>query len=248
MTNALVVIKVSICIFVVVAGVFFVKASNLKPFVPPSKPVEEGTSGLGQPLWQAVSGVTPTAFGFTGILVASAVVFFAYSGFEAVANLGEETKDPAKDMPRGLIGTLVICTVLYLAVCLVITGMVKYSSISEGAPIADAFDQVGLGWAKVLIGIAAIAGLSSVILVDIVAMGRIGFALCRDGLLPAGVGKVHPKFQTPWRITLATTVVVCVLAGLVPLGVLAEMVSIGTLLAFLVVSIAVAVLRRRSPG
>ena len=95
MTNALVVIKVSICIFVVVAGVFFVKASNLKPFVPPSKPVEEGTSGLAQPLWQAVSGVTPTAFGFTGILVASAVVFFAYSGFEAVANLGEETKDPA---------------------------------------------------------------------------------------------------------------------------------------------------------
>lgn len=247
MTNALVVIKVSICIFVVVAGVFFVKASNLKPFVPPSKPVEEGTSGLAQPLWQAVSGVTPTAFGFTGILVASAVVFFAYSGFEAVANLGEETKDPAKDMPRGLIGTLVICTVLYLAVCLVITGMVKYSSISEGAPIADAFDQVGLGWAKVLIGIATIAGLSSVILVDIVAMGRIGFALCRDGLLPAGVGKVHPKFQTPWRITLATTVVVCVLAGLVPLGVLAEMVSIGTLFAFLVVSIAVAVLRRTKP-
>lgn len=246
-TNALVVIKVSICIFVVVAGVFFVKASNLKPFVPPSKPVEEGTSGLAQPLWQAVSGVTPTAFGFTGILVASAVVFFAYSGFEAVANLGEETKDPAKDMPRGLIGTLVICTVLYLAVCLVITGMVKYSSISEGAPIADAFDQVDLGWAKVLIGIAAIAGLSSVILVDIVAMGRIGFALCRDGLLPAGVGKVHPKFQTPWRITLATTVVVCVLAGLVPLGVLAEMVSIGTLFAFLVVSIAVAVLRRTKP-
>ena len=118
------------------------------------------------------------------MFVAAAVVFFAYSGFEAVANLGEETKDPAKDMPRGLLGTLAICTVLYVLVCLVITGMVKYTDLSEGAPISDAFDQVGMGWASILIAIAAIAGLSSVILVDIVAMGRIGFALCRDGLLP----------------------------------------------------------------
>ena len=124
-------------------------------------------------------------------------MFFAYSGFEAVANLGEETKDPARDMPRGLIGTLVICTVLYLGVCFVLTGMVNYTDLSEGAPISDAFDQVGLGWAAMLINIAAIAGLSSVILVDIVAMGRIGFALCRDGLLPPAVGKVHPKFHTP---------------------------------------------------
>lgn len=246
-TNALVVIKVSICIFVVVVGTFFVKASNLTPFIPPSQPAKEETSGLTQPLWQWATGATPTAFGVTGILVAAAVVFFAYSGFEAVANLGEETKDPAKDMPRGLIGTLVICTVLYLAVCLVLTGMVKFDQISEGAPIADAFDQVGMGWAKVLVGVAAVAGLSSVILVDIVAMGRIGFALCRDGLLPASVGKVHPKFQTPVRITAATTAVVCVLAAFIPLGVLAEMVSIGTLFAFLVVSIAVAVLRRTKP-
>lgn len=246
-TNALVIIKVSVCIFVIVVGIFFVKAANLKPFIPPSQPAKEHTSGLSQPLWQWVSGVTPTAFGFTGILVASAVVFFAYSGFEAVANLGEETKDPAKDMPRGLIGTLLICTVLYLAVCFVLTGMVKYTKLSEGAPIADAFDAVGMGWAKVLIGIAAVAGLSSVILVDIVAMGRIGFALCRDGLLPASVGQVHPKFKTPWRITIATTAAVCVLGAFVPLGTLAEMVSIGTLFAFLVVSIAVAVLRRTNP-
>ena len=127
----------------------------------------------------------------TGVFVAAAVVFFAYSGFEAVANLGEETKDPAKDMPRGLLGTLAICTVLYVLVCLVITGMVKYTGLSEGAPISDAFDQVGMGWASILIAVAAIAGLSSVILVDIVAMGRIGFALCRDGLLPAWIGQVH---------------------------------------------------------
>ena len=248
-TNALVVIKVSVCVFVVVVGIFFVKAANLAPFVPDSKPApkSEALSGLQQPLWQWVSGADPTAFGFTGVFVAAAVVFFAYSGFEAVANLGEETKDPAKDMPRGLLGTLAICTVLYILVCFVITGMVKYTGLSEGAPISDAFDQVGMGWASILIAVAAIAGLSSVILVDIVAMGRIGFALCRDGLLPAWIGEVHEKWETPYRVTIGTTAVVMLLAGFVPLDALAEMVSIGTLFAFLVVSIAVIVLRRTKP-
>ena len=248
-TNALVVIKVSVCVFVVVLGVFFVKAANYSPFVPPSRPVPKGEalSGLEQPLWQWISGVDATAYGVTGVLVAAAVVFFAYSGFEAVANLGEETKDPAKDMPRGLLGTLAICTVLYVLVCLVITGMVNYTDLSEGAPISDAFDQVGMGWASILIAVAAIAGLSSVILVDIVAMGRIGYALCRDGLLPAWIGKVHEKWETPYRVTIGTTAVVMLLAGFIPLDALAEMVSIGTLFAFFVVSIAVVVLRRTRP-
>jgi len=248
-TNALVVIKVSVCVFVVVVGIFFVKAANLAPFVPDSKPVPQSAalSGLQQPLWQWVSGADPTAFGFTGVFVAAAVVFFAYSGFEAVANLGEETKDPAKDMPRGLLGTLAVCTLLYVLVCFVITGMVKYTGLSEGAPISDAFDQVGMGWASILIAVAAIAGLSSVILVDIVAMGRIGFALCRDGLLPAWIGEVHEKWETPYRVTIGTTAVVMLLAGFVPLDALAEMVSIGTLFAFFVVSVAVIVLRRTRP-
>ena len=245
-TNSLVVIKVSVCIFVILFGAFFVKASNLIPWIPPSQP-GDGVGGLKQPLWQAISGIEPASFGVTGVFVAAAVVFFAYSGFEAVANLGEETRDPAKDMPRGLIGTLVICTVLYLGVCLVLTGMVNYTDLSEGAPISDAFDQVGMGWAAILINIAAIAGLSSVILVDIVAMGRIGFALCRDGLLPPSVGQIHPKFHTPLRITIATTAVVCVLGAFVPLATLAEMVSIGTLFAFVVVALAVIVLRRTKP-
>lgn len=246
-TNALVVTKVSVCVVVIVAGLFFMRSANLLPFVPPSKPSADDASGLAQPLWQWVSGVHPTAFGFTGVLVAAAVVFFAYSGFEAVANLGEETKDPGRDMPRGLIGTLVVCTGLYLLVCLVLTGMVNYADLSEGAPISDAFHQVGLGWAGFLIGLAAVAGLSSVILVDIVAMGRIGFALCRDGLLPPAIGRIHPTYRTPTRITLGTTVVVCLLGAFVPLATLAEMVSIGTLFAFVVVSIAVAVLRRTEP-
>ncbi|GGB18890.1 amino acid permease [Flexivirga endophytica] len=245
-TNALVVIKVSVCLFVIVAGLFFLKASNLTPFFPKAVPTHGSGDELKQPLWQWASGIEPSSFGIAGVLVAAAVVFFAYSGFEAVANLGEETKNPGKDMPRGLIGTLVICTFLYLAVCFVITGMVKYTNLDEGAPISEAF-KPHIGIAGFLIGLAAVCGLSSVILVDIVAMGRIGFALSRDGLLPEGVGKAHPKFKTPFYLTLGVTVVVAVIAATVKLATLAEMVSIGTLFAFVVVAIAVAVLRRTKP-
>ena len=248
-TNALVVVKVAVCIFVIVAGLFFIKHSNLVPFIPAGRPDEKAaeTSGLKQPLWQFVSGVEPTAFGVTGIIVAAAVVFFAYSGFEAVANLAEESENPSRDMPRGLIGTLALCTVLYLGVCFVITGMVDYRKLSEGAPISDAFHQVGLGWAGFLIGLAAVAGLSSVILVEIVALSRIGFALCRDGLLPKAIGEIHPRFHTPFRFTVGISVIIAVFAAFVPLATLAEMVSIGTLFAFLVVAIAVMVLRRTKP-
>jgi APA family basic amino acid/polyamine antiporter len=246
-TNLLVLIKVTISVFVIVAGVFYLKASNLTPFFPESRPQTSSSGGLAQPLWQAVTGVSPTAFGVAGVLTAAAVVFFAYSGFEAVANLGEETENPGRDMPRGLIGTLAICTVLYLLVCLVLTGMIDYRSIDESAPISDAFTQVGLDWASTLVSVAAVAGLTSVILVDLVAMGRIGFALCRDGLLPAAVGRVHPKYRTPFRLTIGTTIVVAVVGALVPITALAEMVSIGTLFAFVVVAIAVAVLRRTEP-
>jgi basic amino acid/polyamine antiporter, APA family len=247
-TNALVLIKVAVCLFVIVVGAFFVKASNLIPFIPPSAPpADSGLTRLQQPLWQFASGVEPAAFGVSGLLVAAAVVFFAYSGFEAVANLGEETKNPAKDMPRGLLGTLGICTLLYVGVCIVLTGMVKYTDLSEGAPISDAFNQVGLEWAGLLIGIAAICGLTSVILVDIVAIGRIGYAICRDGLLPPAFGRIHPKWHTPYRFTIGITLLIALFAAFVPLATLAEMVSIGTLFAFFVVSIAVAVLRRTKP-
>lgn len=246
-TNALVVIKVSICVFIIGIGLFYVKAANQTPFVPPAEEVEQLDS-LKQPLWQFVTGVDQTAYGFTGVLIAAAIVFFAYSGFEAIANLGEEAKKPGRTMPRGMIGTLIICTVLYVGVTYVLTGMVKYTDLSTGEPLSDAFDQVGLGWASIIIGIAAVAGLTSVTLIDIVAMGRIGFALCRDGLLPASVGRISPRFQTPTRITVITTVAVAMLAAFVPLATLAEMVSIGTLFAFLVVAIAVIVLRRTNPS
>ena len=246
-TNALVVVKVAICAFVVIAGLFFVDKANLTPFIPASQPVEKGTSGLAQPLSQAVFGLEPTAFGFAGVLTAAAVVFFAYTGFEAGANLGEETRNPSRDLPVGLFGTLALCTVLYMGVSFVITAMVDYRKIDEGAPIASAFDAVGAGWAASLISIAAVAGLTSVILVDIVAMGRIGFSMGRDRLLPPAIAKVHPKWGTPYRITAITVVFVAVLAGFVPLGTLANLVSIGTLFAFIIVSIAVPILRRTRP-
>ena len=246
-TNVLVVVKVAICIFIVVAGLFFVRAANLTPFVPPSQPPAEGESGLTQPLSQLLFGLEPSAFGVAGVLTAAAVVFFAYTGFEAVANLGEETRRPSRDLPLGLFGTLAISTVLYVAVSFVVVGMVDYREIDPGAPIASAFSAVGAGWASALISIAAVAGLTSVILVDVVAIGRIGFAMSRDGLLPPKVGGVHPRWGTPYRVTAAVTVGIALLAGFVPLSSLANLVSIGTLFAFVVVSIAVPILRRTRP-
>jgi APA family basic amino acid/polyamine antiporter len=246
-TNVLVIVKVAVCVFVIVAGLFFVRVQNWIPFIPPAEPLPKTAGGLTQPLFQAVSGVEPSAFGLAGVFTAAAVVFFAYTGFEAVANLGEETRRPARDLPLGLLGTLGICSVLYVGVSLVVTGMVDFREISAGAPIADAFDRVGAGWASALVSVAAIAGLTTVILVDLIAMGRIGFAMGRDGLLPPAIAKVHPRWGTPYRITAGTTVFVALLAGLVPLGTLANLVSIGTLFAFVLVSAAVVVLRRTRP-
>jgi basic amino acid/polyamine antiporter, APA family len=245
-TSALVVVKVSVCVFVVVAGAWFVTGANLTPFVPPSRPAEGG-SGLAQPLVQAVAGIDPVVFGLGGVVTAAAVVFFSYTGFEAVANLSEETRRPGRDLPLGLLGTLGLATVLYIGVSFVLVGMVDSRDIDPGAPIADAFDQVGLGWASALVSIAAVAGLTSVILVDLVTMTRIGFAMGRDGLLPPAVAKVNPRTGTPVRMTLIFAAVVLVMATFVPLAELANLVSIGTLFAFVLVSAAVPVLRRTRP-
>ncbi|MFI1996366.1 amino acid permease [Actinoplanes sp. NPDC020271] len=246
-TNVLVAVKIAICVFVVVAGLFFVKAANLTPFVPAAQPSPEQESGLTQPLTQLLFGFAPSTYGIAGVLTAAAVVFFAYTGFEAVANLGEETRRPHRDLPLGLFGTLGVSAVLYIAVSFVVVGMVDYRSIDPGAPIASAFSAVGAGWASNLVSIAAVAGLTSVILVDIVAIGRIGFAMSRDGLLPASVGAVHPRWGTPFRVTIGATLLIAALAGFVPLSSLANLVSIGTLFAFVVVSVAVPVLRRTRP-
>jgi APA family basic amino acid/polyamine antiporter len=244
--GALVIIKVAICVFVIVAGAWFVRGANLTPFVPPGEAGDE-SGGLHQTLIQALLHINPGAFGIGGVLTAAAVVFFSYTGFEAVANLSEETRKPARDLPLGLLGTLGLATLLYIGVSLVVVGMVHYTDIDEGAPIANAFDQVGLGWASSLVSIAAVAGLTSVILVDLVTVSRIGFAMGRDGLLPQSIAKVSPRTGTPVRMTLAYAAVVLVLAAFVPLSTLADLVSIGTLFAFVLVSAAVPVLRRTRP-
>jgi APA family basic amino acid/polyamine antiporter len=248
LTNTLVVVKVAVCLFVIVVGAFYVKAANWHPFIPHAESPKDTSGGLTQPLWQAIAGVQPSIFGMAGVLSAAAIVFFSYTGFEAVANLGEETRRPQRDLPVGLLGTLGICSLLYVAVSAVLTGMVDFHHLDEGAPISSAFKDIGLGWGASLISAAAICGLTSVILVDIVTMSRIGFAMARDGLLPPRLARLHPRFGTPSVITLVTVGIVAVLAAFVPLAKLAEMVSIGTLFAFMIVSIAVPVLRRSRPG
>ena len=240
-TSALVVVKVAICVFVIVAGAWYVRGANLTPFVPPSLG-SGGGEGLQQPLISALAGVEPAVFGIGGVLTAAAVVFFAYTGFEAVANLSEETKRPARDLPLGLLGTLGLATALYIGVSFVLVGMVDYRDIDPGAPIADAFDQVGLPWASSLVSIAAVAGLTSVILVDLITMTRIGFAMGRDGLLPRSVARVSPRTGTPLRMTLLFAAAVLFMATFIPIDVLADLVSIGTLFAFVLVSAAVPVL------
>ena len=246
-TGILVMVKVAVVLFVIVAGLFFVKAANYHPFVPASQPSTAQTRGGTEPLLQRLLDVTPSHFGWFGIIAAASIVFFAYIGFDIVATTAEETANPQRDMPRGIFGALVICTVLYMAVSLVITGMTHYTNLNTAAPLAQAFDANGATWAAKLIDVGGIAGITTVVLVMVLGQTRVLFAMARDGLLPGWLAKVHPKHGTPYVITWITTAVVSALAGFVPLSKLSELVSIGTLFAFVVVSAGVVVLRRTRP-
>ncbi|MCW2537739.1 MAG: putative amino acid permease [Modestobacter sp.] len=245
-TSVIVAIKVVIVLLVIGLGVFYVKAANYTPFVPPSQPSETG-SGLTAPLIQTLFGFAPSTFGVGGILAGAAIVFFAFIGFDIVATAAEETKNPRRDLPRGIIGSLVICTVLYVAVSLVVVGMQRYTELSTEAPLADAFRSVGLPFVSGLISVGALAGLTSVVMILMLGQSRVLFAMSRDHLLPPALGAVHPKYGTPYKITLITGGFVALLAGFIPLGTLAELVNIGTLFAFVLVSIGVIVLRRTRP-
>jgi APA family basic amino acid/polyamine antiporter len=245
-TSVIVAIKLVIVLLVIVVGIFYVKASNYTPFTPPAQPTKTG-SGWTAPLIQTLFGFAPSTFGVGGILAGAAIVFFAFIGFDIVATAAEETKNPAKDLPRGIIGSLAICTILYVAVSLVVVGMQHYTDLSEAAPLADAFRSVGLPFVSGLISVGALAGLTSVVLILLLGQSRVLFAMSRDRLLPPALATVHPRYGTPYRISLITGVVVAVLAGLVPLGTLAELVNIGTLFAFVLVSIGVWILRRTRP-
>ncbi|WP_203137334.1 amino acid permease [Microbacterium sp. JZ31] len=244
-------LKVLVVLAVVVVGAFFVKVANWVPFVPPAEaPSGDGGADVFHlPIVQGIFGLEPSVFGIGGVFAAAAMVFFAFIGFDVVATTAEETRNPQRDLPRGIIGALAIVTVLYMAVSLVITGMQNYRDIDpeDGAPLATAFDAVGLPVMGNLIAIGACIGLIVVSMILLMGQTRVAFAMSRDGLLPVGLSKTHPRFRTPYRITIITGVVVAILAAFVPLSTLAELVNIGTLAAFVLVSIGVIVLRRTRP-
>jgi APA family basic amino acid/polyamine antiporter len=244
--TVLVAIKLFIVMFVIVAGIGYVKASNFTPFIPDKQPVES-SGGLTQPLLQWFTGSQQTAFGVSGIVAGAALVFFAYIGFDVVATTAEEAKNPKRDVPMGILGSLVVCTILYIAISLVLIGMVPYNQLDPSASLAKAFTTVGKPWMAIIISAGAVAGLTTVVLTMMIGATRVIFAMSRDGLLPEGLSHVHPKTRTPYRITLIIMLADGLLAALVPPGILDEMVNIGTLLAFVMVSIGIIVLRRKRP-
>ena len=226
--NVIVIIKVAVVLLFIVGAAHAVNPANWHPFMPPS------TGVRGQ-------------FGWSGVMQGAGIVFFAYIGFDAVSTAAQEAKNPQRDMPIGIIGSLLICTVLYILVSGLATGIMSYRDLNVPDPIAVAADHAGLGWMSSLIKLGAIAGLSSVILVMLLGQSRILWTMADDGLMPKFVSKVHPKFRTPWITTILTGVVVAFFAAILPIRDAASLVSIGTLLAFVIVSIGVLVLRVREP-
>lgn len=226
--SIIVAIKVTVILLFIAFGMQFVDPANWHPFIPPNE------GGM--------------KYGMDGVIRASAVVFFAYIGFDAVSTAAGEAKNPQRDMPIGILGSLVICTLLYIAMCAVLTGMVDFRLLGTPEPVSTALDSYpSLGWLQTLVELAAIAGLSSVILVMLMAQPRIFYSMSRDGLMPKMFGKVHPKYHTPYIGTVIVGVIAAVLAGLLPVGFLGDIVSMGTLLAFATVSAGVLILRYTRP-
>jgi APA family basic amino acid/polyamine antiporter len=227
--NVIVVIKVAVVLLFITLAAHAVNPDNWHPFIPPNTGVREH-------------------FGFTGVVSGAGVVFFAYIGFDAVSTAAQEAKNPQKDMPIGIIGSLIVCTILYIIVAAIATGVVPYAQLDVPDPIAVVADRAGLGWISTFIKLGAIAGLSSVILVMLLGQSRIFWTMSKDGLLPPFIGKVHPRFKTPWITSIVTGLAVALPAGFLTVREAGSLVSIGTLLAFVIVAIAVLVLRMREPG
>jgi APA family basic amino acid/polyamine antiporter len=204
------------------------KASNHVPFLPPN----QGTFGH---------------FGWSGVLQGAGVIFFAYIGFDAVSTAAQEAKNPSRDMPIGIIGSLVVCTILYVAFAYVMTGMVHYTELNSAAPVAVAIDRTPFGWLRMAVKLAIIAGYTSVILVLLLGQSRVCYSMSRDGLLPRLFSHIHPRFRTPWKSNLAFLGFVGLMAAFAPMSELGEMTSIGTLFAFTLVCAGVLVVRRTQP-
>ncbi|MEI7660645.1 MAG: amino acid permease [Bacteroidota bacterium] len=228
--NIMVIVKVAVIILFIAIGIAFVQAGNWHPFIP------KNTGVWGH-------------FGWSGVLRGAGVIFFAYIGFDAVSTAAQESKNPQRDMPIGILGSLSISTVLYILVAIVLTGIVSYTTLNVSDPVAVGVNAMGSGmfWLRPIVKIAAIAGLSSVILVMLMGQPRIFFTMSKDGLLPPVFSKVHPRYKTPYVSTVLTGLVAIVLAGILPISILGELVSIGTLLAFAIVCISIIVLRRTRP-
>ena len=240
-------VKLFIVLFVIIAGIGFVNTANYSPFVPPSDPNAVTATGIHAPLIQLLFGLQPAAFGIGGIVAGASIVFFAYIGFDVVATTAEEARNPQRDLPRGIIASLVICTILYVAVALVITGMVPFAQIDPKAALASAFTSVGKDGYATLISAGAVAGLMTVVMTLMIGATRVVFAMSRDWLLPRRLARTNQRTGTPIRITLLIGATVALIASLTPIGKLEEMVNIGTLAAFTLVSIAVPILRKRRP-
>jgi len=229
--NIIVFIKMAIVILVIGFGFMYVNTANWHPFIP------ENTGEFGH-------------YGLSGIVRGAAVVFFAYIGFDAVSTAAQEARNPQRDMPIGILASLAICTVLYILMAFVMTGLTSYKNLNVPQPVYVAIAAAGpaLKWLTYFINIGAILGLASVVLVMLMGQPRIFFSMSRDGLLPPVFGKVHPKFQTPYVTTIVTGIVAAAVAGFFPIALLGELVSIGTLLAFVIVCIGVMVLRYARPN
>jgi APA family basic amino acid/polyamine antiporter len=227
--NAVIVfVKIAIVLIFLAAGVGYVNTANWSPFIP------ENTGEFGH-------------YGWSGVLRGASLVFFAYIGFDAVSTAAQEAKNPKRDLPIGILASLVICTALYIAVCAVLTGLVPYTELGVPHPISVGIRATPYPWLGILVDLGAVLGLASVMLVMLLGQSRVFYAMSRDGLLPEAFSQIHPRFRTPFGTTLATGVVVAIPAALFPIAVLGHMVNIGTLLAFVIVCLAVIILRVRRP-
>lgn len=246
---AITIIKVSVVLLVVVVGAFYINAANYTPFIPPNE-AGESASGADQSLFSLLTGAAGSHYGWYGVLAGASIVFFAFIGFDVVATTAEETRDPQRDVPRGILASLGIVTVLYVAVSVVLSGMVSYTVLRDApeghANLATAFEANGVHWAAKVISIGALAGLTTVVIVLMLGQTRVLFAMSRDGLLPRKLA-VTGSHGTPVRITVIVGVLVAIAASVFPMGRLEEMVNIGTLFAFVLVSAGVIVLRRTRP-